>query len=147
MGCIRLPTGVKWCKSEGVKDKLTPHSYIFSVFQEGKMMIEFGVISPLPPNSYIILPPLNKLLPHSYTILSPSAAQHQFTPSILHCFSPHTWRLPVLNPQSLYPQLVLLNLQTINVCPSLDGLYKWIIIVGIATSQQFTPSLLHHFTP
>ena len=27
LGCIGLPRGVKWCKSEGVKDKLTPHSY------------------------------------------------------------------------------------------------------------------------
>ena len=24
LGCIRLPTGVKWCKSEGVYDQITP---------------------------------------------------------------------------------------------------------------------------
>ena len=101
---------------------------------------------PWQPNSYIILPP-------------PPGAQllHHFTPSILHCFSPHTWRLPVLNPQTLYPQLRRLILQTIDACPTLDGLYIQIIIVRIAPSQQITPhsyivlpplaaQLLHHFT-
>ena len=38
LGCIRLPTGVKWYKSERVKDKLTPHSYIFWVCQGGKIV-------------------------------------------------------------------------------------------------------------
>ena len=48
------------------------------------------------PNNYIILPPLKKLPPHSYNILTPSAAQlsPQFTnsgqinPSLLHHFTP-----------------------------------------------------------
>ena len=87
--------------------------------------------------------------PHSYIILPPLAAQllHLFIPSILHWFSHHTWRLPVLNSQPLYPQLRRLNLQTINACPTLDCLYIWIILVRIAPSQKFTPSLLNRFTP
>ena len=43
---------------------------------------------------------------------------HHFSPSILHFFSPHTRRLPVLNPQPLYPQLRRLILQTINKLPT-----------------------------
>ena len=94
-------------------------------------------------------PPLNKLPLHSFTNLPPLAAQllRHFTPSISHCFSPHIWRLLVLNPQPLYPQLVLLILQTINACPTPYGRYIWIKFVRIAPSQQITPSLLHHFTP
>ena len=86
---------------------------------------------------------------HSYTILPLLAAQllHHFTPSILHCFSPHTWRRPVMNRQPLYPQLVLLNLHTTNACSTLDGLYIWIILVRIAPSHQINPSHLYHFTP
>ena len=99
---------------------------------------------------------------HSYTILPLLAAQllHHFTPSILHCFSPHSWRLPVMNRQPLYPQLVLLNLHTTNACSTLDGLYIRIILVRIApshqinlshipfhSSEQITPKLLHLFAP
>ena len=53
--------GVKWCKSEGVKDKLTLHSYIFFGVSRGggvKRCKSWGVIEKLPPNSYIVLPPL-----------------------------------------------------------------------------------------
>ena len=52
-----------------------------------------------------------------------------------------------MNPQPLYPQLRRLILQTIKACPTLGGLYIWIILVRIAPSQQITPSLLHRFTP
>ena len=75
--------GVKWCKSEGVKDKLTP-SYIFFGLPRGvKWCKSEGVKDKLPPNSYIVLPPLADqkrcksggliciLPPHSYTTLTP----------------------------------------------------------------------------
>ena len=35
LGCIGLPTAVKRCRSEDVKDKLTPHSYIILDSQGG----------------------------------------------------------------------------------------------------------------
>ena len=38
LGCIGLPTRVKWCKSEGVKDKLTAHSTSFWSVKGGKTM-------------------------------------------------------------------------------------------------------------
>ena len=54
-----LPRGVKWCKSEGVKDKLTPTLTSFLVSQGGvKRCKSWGVICLLPPHSYTILPPL-----------------------------------------------------------------------------------------
>ena len=64
-------------------------------------------VLPLQPNSYIILPPLNKLPPHSYNILPPLAAQllphftpsGQITPSLLHSFT--TLGSPTLT--SFYP--------------------------------------------
>ena len=88
MGCIRLPRGVKWCKSEGVKGKLTPHYYSFFGLPRGvKWCKSDGVKDKLPPNSYIVLPPfadqkrcksvglIGLLSPHSYTIFFPLAAQ------------------------------------------------------------------------
>ena len=111
---------------------------------------------------------------HTYIILPPLAAQllHHFNHSFLHCFSPHTWRLPVFNPQPLYPQLRRLILQTITASPTLDGLYRWIILVRITHLNKLPPhsyivlppqnklpphsytalpplaaQLLHHFTP
>ena len=42
MGCIRLPTGLKWCKSEEVKDKLTPTRTSFWSVKASKMLQEFG---------------------------------------------------------------------------------------------------------
>ena len=88
LGCIGLPRRVKWCKSEGVKLKLTPHSYIFFGLPRGvKWCKSEGVKYKLPPNSYIVLQPwqtkkkcksggLICLLPtHSYTILPPLEAQ------------------------------------------------------------------------
>ena len=76
--------GCKWCKSEGVKDKLTPHSYIFFGLPRGvKCCKSEEVKDKLPPNSYIVLPPLADqkrcksrgliclLPPHSYTISPP----------------------------------------------------------------------------
>ena len=88
MSCIGLPRWVKWCKSEGVKDKLSPHSYIFFGLPRGvKWCKSEGVKDKLPPNSYIVLPPLADqkryksggliclLPPHSYTVLPPLEAQ------------------------------------------------------------------------
>ena len=37
-GCIRLPTGVKWCKSGLVKNKLTPTLTSLWSVKGGKMM-------------------------------------------------------------------------------------------------------------
>ena len=62
---------------------------------------------------------------------------YHFTPSIL----------PWFRTRNLYPQLVILNLQTINGCPTLECQYIWIILVRNTLPQQITPSLLHHFTP
>ena len=80
--------GVKWCKSEGVKEKLTPHSYIFFGLPRGvKWCKSEGVKDKLPPNSYIVLSPMADqkrcksggliclLPPHFYTILPPLEAQ------------------------------------------------------------------------
>ena len=170
----------KSCKSGGLFCLLPPHSYT--------------ILPPWKPNAaqkkvrrvlsciFLKNPPIAAPLIHNFTPLGsqtltsfyPLAAQllHHFNPSILHCFSPHTWRLPVLNPQPLYPQLRRLILQTIKACPTLDGLYIWIKLVRIAPSQQITPhsyiflpphnklpphsynnlpplaaQLLHHFNP
>ena len=92
LGCIGLPRGVKWCKSEGVKDKLTAHSYIFFGLPRGvKRCKSSGVICLLPPHPYTILHPLEAqcspkrcksfelhfpkkilpLQPHSYIIYPP----------------------------------------------------------------------------
>ena len=49
LGCIRIPTGVQWCKSEGLKDKLTPHSYILLVCQGGKICMSSVLMEKLPP--------------------------------------------------------------------------------------------------
>ena len=153
-GCIGLPRGVKWCKSEGVKDKVTPHSYIFFGRSTGvKQFRSSGVISPYP-NSFIAPPPpwqtkknvkvgglICLLPPHSYTNLAPLAAKSYIIlhPSILHCFSDYTWRLPVLNSQPLYPQLCRINLQTINACPTLDSLYLWIILSELPPLKKLPP--------
>ena len=83
--------GVKWYKCEGVKDKLTPHSYSFFGLPRGvKWCKSEGVKDKLPPNSYIGLPPppplaeqkrcksgglICLLPPQSYTILPPLEAQ------------------------------------------------------------------------
>ena len=80
--------GVKWCKSEGVKDKLTPHSHIFFGLPRGiKRCKSLGLNCLLPPLSYTILTPLADqksckiggliclLPPHSYTILLHLEAQ------------------------------------------------------------------------
>ena len=88
LSCIGLPKGVKSCESEGVKDKLNPHSYIFFGQPRGvKRCKSSGVISLLPSHSYTILPPFADwkscksggliclLPPHSYTILPHMEAQ------------------------------------------------------------------------
>ena len=76
-------------------NKLPPHSYIFlSLWQLNSYLIlphlnKYPlVIAPFyhphwQPNSYIILPALKKILPPSYTMLAPFAAQllHHFSPS------------------------------------------------------------------
>ena len=38
LGCITLPTVVKCCKSEGIYNKITTHSYFFGLSKGGKMM-------------------------------------------------------------------------------------------------------------
>ena len=43
---------------------------------------------------------------------------------ILECFSPHTRRLTVLNPEPLFPQPVFLSLKTINACLILTSLFS-----------------------
>ena len=49
-----LPRGLKWCKSEGLKDKLTPHSYIFFGLPRGvKWCKSEGVKDKITPHSYI----------------------------------------------------------------------------------------------
>ena len=54
-----LPRGVKWCQSEGVKVKLPPNSYIvLPPLADQKRCKSGGLICPLPPHSYTILPPL-----------------------------------------------------------------------------------------
>ena len=80
--------GVKMVKEWGVKNKLTPHSYIFFGLPRGvKWCKSEGVKDKLPPNSYFVLPPLADqkrcksggliflLPPYSYTILHPLDAQ------------------------------------------------------------------------
>ena len=65
-------------------------------------------------------------LSHHFTPPPPppgSPTLTSFYPLNLSYFSPHTRRLPVLNPQPLYPQLRRLTLQTIKACPTHDGLY------------------------
>ena len=51
----------------------------------------YTILPPWQPNSYINLPPLSKLPPHSYTILPTLAAQllHHFTPS--EQITPHSY--------------------------------------------------------
>ena len=139
--------GVKRCKSSGIICLLPPHSYtILTPWKPNAAQKDVIVLSCIflkktshcSPNLTSFYPPWK---PNSYIIFTPLAAQllHHYTPSILHCFSPHTWRLPVLNPQPLYPQLCRLILQTIEACPTLNGLYIWIILVRIARSQQINP--------
>ena len=56
---VGLPRVVKWCKSEGVKDKLPPNSYIvLPPLADQKKCKSGGLICLLPPHSYTILPPL-----------------------------------------------------------------------------------------
>ena len=73
-----------------------PNSYIILPLLDNLPPHSYTILPPWRPNSYIIFSPLNNLPPHSYTILPPLAAE------LLHHFTP---------------------------------------------SGQFTPSLLHHFTP
>ena len=149
-------------------EKLPQNSYIVSPLLTDQRMWEWGVNLSFTPSHFynftpswkpnaaqkdvrvlrcIFVKKILSLQPHSYKILPPLAAQllHHLTPSILYGFSSHTWKLPVLNPQPLYPQLRRPNPQAINAFPTLDGLYKWIIVVRIAPSQQIKPSLLHRF--
>ena len=83
LGCIGLSRGVKWCKSEGMKNKLTPHSYIFLVCQGGvKRCKSSGVLEKLPPNSYIVVPHLTDQKDVRVGI------NLFFTPSLLYHFTP-----------------------------------------------------------
>ena len=114
-------------------DKLTLHSYTILPPLAAQLLAHFTPLwtnypltitpfyLPWQPNSYIIKPPLNKLPPHSNTILPPLATQilahvtpiGQINPSLLQNFTPLAAQLlPCFNP-----------------------------------SGQITPSLFHHFTP
>ena len=98
------------------------------------------------PISYIILPPLNKLPPHSFSILRPLAAEllahfilsGKITPAFLHHFTPLAANsyivLPLLNklPPHFYTILPPLAAQR---------------LPHYTPSVQFTPSILHHFNP
>ena len=157
MGCIGLPRGVKWCKSSGVICLLPPRSYTILPPLEAqcspKRCKNFELQFPkksshCSPNltSFYPPPPLAAQLLQHFTPLAAQLLSH-FTPSILHWCSPHTWRLPVLNPQPLYPQLRRLILETIKACPTLDGLYIWIILVRIAPISTNYPLTLTSFYP
>ena len=108
-------------------------------------------------NSYIILPPPEKLPPHSYTILSPLSAQlsHHFTPPPrtryslhIHHFDP--WQLNsylVLPPLIKYKSLLHLfppwQPNSYLISPPLNKLlpHSYILLSHLADH------LLHHLTP
>ena len=80
-GLLSASKGVKWCKSEGLKCKLSPTLTNFWVSRGVKRCKSSGVISPLSLNSYIILPPLkDQNGVRVWVNLS-------FTPSLLHHFA------------------------------------------------------------
>ena len=103
---------------------------------------------PLQPSSYLILHTVNKLHPHFYTILSPLAAQllAHFTPS--EEITPHSYT--ILSPSLWQPSsnLILLPLNSLlthsyNILSPLAAQ----LLAHFTPSEQFTHSLLHHFSP
>ena len=185
---------MKWCKSEGVKDKLNPHSYIFiGLPRMVKQCKSSGVICLLPPHSYTILPPLadqcNPKRCKSFELHFPKKSSHCsptltfFYPSwqfnsylILSPLDKTNYPLtltPIYPPwqptlTSIYPlwtnyPLTLtplyppwqtnsyINLPPLNKLPP----HSYTILPPLAAqllheftpSEQITPSLLHHFTP
>ena len=112
-------------------------------------LLHFTLPPPLQPSSYLILPLLNKLPPHSCTILSPLAAQllahfnpsGEFTLSLLHHFTspPPTW-LPCSNPH--FPPSEQITPQSHTILSPLAAQ----LLAHFTPSEQFTHSLLH-FTP
>ena len=108
----------KRCKNGGLICRLPPHSYtILPPWKPNAAQKDVRILSCI----FLKNPPLAAPLLHHFTPLG-SPTFTTFYPSILHYFSARTWRLPVLNPQPLYPQLRRLDLQTINACPTLDSL-------------------------
>ena len=75
---------------------------------------------PWQPNSYIILSPLNKLPPHTYTILPPWQPNSYIFLRSLNNLHPHSY---------------------VTLSPLADQLLH-----HFTPSEQFTPSLLHHST-
>ena len=105
------------------------------------------IYAPWQPNYNIILLPLIKLPPYSYTILPPLAAQ------LLHHFKP-LWTNYPLTLTPLYPPWQTKNY---TILPPLDKLppHSYTILPPLAAqllhyfipSEQINPSLLHHFIP
>ena len=127
---------------------------------------------PWQPNSCTILTSLEKLPPHSYTILPPLAARllHHFTPSeqvthaLLHHFTPlgssnlsSCYTLWTNYPLALTPFYHPWQPNYYIILPPLDKLppHSYTILHLLAaqlwnlftTSEQITPSLLHHIIP
>ena len=125
---------------------------------------------PWQPSSYLTLPPLNKLTPHSYTILPHFAAQllHHFTPSeqitpslshhsplaaqLLPHFTPSGQITPSLSHHSppCSPTLTSFNSLWANYPLTLTSFLPPPLAAQLlphfTPSEQITPSLLHHFT-
>ena len=116
-------------------EQITPHSYLNFTPLGSPTLTSFHplwtnyplTLTPFYPswqtNCYILKPLLNKIPPHSYTILPPpplaSQLLHHFTPS--EQITPYSYTI-------LPPWAVRL-------------------LHHFTPSEQITPSLLHHFTP
>ena len=140
-------------------NKLTPHSYTNLPSLAAQLFYHFtpsGQITPSLLHQFTLLgsptltsfytpPPPNKLPPHSYTNLTPLAAQllHHFTPSeeitpsFLHLFT--TLDCPTIT--SFYPLLNKLLSHSYTNLPSLADQ----LLHHFSPSGQITPSLLHQF--
>ena len=94
----------------------------------------YTILTPWQLNTYIILPPLDNLPPHSYIILTPPplAAQllQHFTPLAAQLLH-HFTRSGQFTPHSY------------TILPPLATL----LLHHFIPSEQNTPSFLHHFTP
>ena len=146
--------GVKWCKSEGVKNKLTPHSYIFFGRPRGVIWCKSeGVKDKLPPNTYIVLPPLADqkrcksggliclLPPHSYTILPPLADQKRCKSGGYFFFYPLTLApfYPPWNPNAAQKDVRVLSYNFLkNPLIAAPLLHHF---------PALAAQLLHHFIP